>query len=216
MLRLPLAASTPPEQVRPGCIAMDLTYFKRYRMEIHLAGRDLSPWPAPPEYRFLAWEPTMLDAFARAKYVSFRGELDSQVFPCLAEFDGCRRLMAEIAQKPGFLPGATWLVLHSASRWGLASERPEYCGTVQGIRDRFGLGAIQNLGVAPRHRQSGLGTHLLLLALEGFRRAGLDRAYLEVTAQNNGAIRLYRRVGFVPIRTVYKTVETNCSCKDSQ
>jgi ribosomal protein S18 acetylase RimI-like enzyme len=191
---------------------MDLTYFKRYRMEIHLAGRDLSPWPSPPEYRFLPWEPAMLDAFARAKYISFRNELDSQVFPCLAEFDGCRRLMAEIAQKPGFLPDATWLVAHLPSGWSpSSSERPEYCGTVQGIRDRFGLGAIQNLGVAPEHRQAGLGTHLLLLALAGFRRAGLGRAYLEVTAQNNAAIRLYRRVGFVPIRTVYKTVETKCS-----
>jgi ribosomal protein S18 acetylase RimI-like enzyme len=153
----------------------------------------------------------MLDAFARAKYISFRDELDSQVFPCLAKFDGCRRLMAEIVQKPGFLRDATWLVAFSRSGWSSPSERPEYCGTVQGIRDRFGLGAIQNLGVAPDHRQAGLGTHLLLLALEGFRRAGLDRAYLEVTAQNNAAIRLYRRIGFMPIRTVYKTVETHYS-----
>jgi ribosomal protein S18 acetylase RimI-like enzyme len=35
--------------------------------------------------------------------------------------------------------------------------------------------------------------------------------YLEVTAQNQGAIRLYRRVGFAVIRTVYKAVEVEYS-----
>jgi hypothetical protein len=151
----------------------------------------------------IAWELPLLDAFARAKYLSFRSELDANVFPCLSEFEGCRRLMTEIARKPGFLPEATWLVVYSPG----GGERSEYCGTVQGIRDKHGLGAIQNLGVAPEHRGCGLGRSLLLRALAGFRQAGLHRVYLEVTAQNDAAIRLYRRVGFVTIRTVYKAVE---------
>ena len=84
---------------------------------------------------------------------------------------------------------------------------PEFCGTVQGIRDVSGLGAIQNLGIAPEHRNGGLGTILLFHALQGFRRAGIGRVYLEVTAQNEGALRLYRRLGFVTVKTVYKAVE---------
>lgn len=83
----------------------------------------------------------------------------------------------------------------------------EACGTVQGIRDPAGLGAIQNLGITPEHRNSGLGTALLFCALAGFQRAGIARVYLEVTAQNEGAIRLYRRLGFVTVKTVYKAVE---------
>ena len=47
----------------------------------------------------------------------------------------------------------------------------------------------------------------MLKALEGFKRAGLVRAYLEVTSQNDGAIRLYRRLGFSKVRTVYKVIE---------
>jgi hypothetical protein len=43
--------------------------------------------------------------------------------------------------------------------------------------------------------------------LGGFRQAGISRVYLEVTAQNEGAIRLYRRLGFVTVKTVYKAVE---------
>jgi ribosomal protein S18 acetylase RimI-like enzyme len=186
---------------------MDLAYFKRFRMEIKLAGRDLRPASVPPDYCFLPWNQSLLDAFSQAKYRSFRNELDANVFPCLSEFDGCRRLMSEIVRKPGFLPGATWLAVYSPG----GRNRPEYCGTVQGVRDKHGLGAIQNLGIAPEHRSMGLGTSLLLHSLAGFRQAGVQRVYLEVTAQNQGAISLYRRVGFVAIRTVYKAVEAEYS-----
>jgi ribosomal protein S18 acetylase RimI-like enzyme len=193
---------------------MDLIYFKRYRMEITLAGRDLAPLRAPEGYRFDAWSPALLDAFAEAKYLSFRGEIDANVFPCLGELDGCRRLMNEIVRKPGFLPETTWLLTYGRGRapGGAPStlgpgRRPEFCGTVQGIRDVGGLGAIQNLGIAPEHRNGGLGTVLLFQALQGFRRAGIGRVYLEVTAQNEGALRLYRRLGFVTVKTVYKAVE---------
>jgi len=186
---------------------MDLTYFKRYRMEINLLGRDFAPGPLPDGYEFVSWDESLLDAFAQAKYVSFREEIDANVFPCLGELAGCRRLMREISRKPGFLPGATWLAIYRPDE----SAEPEYCGTVQGIRARDELGAIQNLGIAPGHRDCGLGTSLLFRSLEGFQRAGLRRVYLEVTAQNSGAIRLYRRLGFVTVKTVFKAVEATCS-----
>ena len=48
----------------------------------------------------------------------------------------------------------------------------------------------------------------MLRALGGFRRAGVARVTLEVTAQNEAAIGLYRRLGFSPFKTVYKVVET--------
>jgi len=79
------------------------------------------------------------------------------------------------------------------------------------VRERSGLGAIQNLGITPPHRGRGLGRALLLQALHGFRRAGLGRAFLEVTAQNEGAIRLYRRLGFRCRKTLYKAVDTSHS-----
>ncbi len=191
---------------------MDLTYFKRYRMEIDLAGQDLSDVELPPGYRFLSWDDALLDAFARAKYESFRDEIDANVFPCLGELDGCKRLMDQISRKPGFVSGATWLIAHAAPDLEeSAREEPEYCGTVQGIRSQDGFGAIQNIGITPGHRGRGLGTRLLFRALAGFRRAGLDRVYLEVTAQNDGAVRLYRRLGFSTAKTVFKAAEAACS-----
>jgi ribosomal protein S18 acetylase RimI-like enzyme len=114
--------------------------------------------------------------------------------------------MQEITEKPGFLPSATWLAIHDASE-GVA----DICGTVQGIHDAGGMGSIQNLGITPEHRGRGLGSCLLYRALHGFREAGLERAFLEVTAKNARAVRLYRRVGFRHAKTVYKSVEVALS-----
>jgi ribosomal protein S18 acetylase RimI-like enzyme len=191
---------------------MGLTYFKRYRMEIDL-GRVLPRVDPPPGYRLVPWDAMLLRAHAEAKFLSFRHEIDANVFPCLGEFDGCLRLMTEISRKEGFLPNATWLMVQDGADMSShdAPEHDEFglslCGTVQGIRDRSGLGAIQNLGITPEHRGRGLGSSLLLHALEGFQYAGLRRAFLEVTCQNEGAVRLYRRLGFYKVRTVYKAAE---------
>jgi len=175
---------------------MSVRYFKRYRMEIDL--NDAPPLPTLPNgYTWTCWNPSLISTFADVKYHSFQGEIDATVFPSLANPQGCYYLMNEISHKRGFLPEATWLVAWEGS----------YVGTIQGIRDRPGMGAIQNLGVLPHYRGKGLGSALLLKALDGFRRWGLPRAFLEVTALNDAAVQLYRRLGFRCHKTIYRAVE---------
>jgi len=185
---------------------MALTYFKRYRMEINLLRRDLARPGVPKGYRLIPWDNSLLEIHAEVKYESFHDTIDANVFPCFTELAGCYRLMSEIVRKPGFLPHATWLAT-CADDGGV----PEYCGTVQGLCDGSGLGAIQNLGVIPGHRGRGLGTVLMDRALRGFRQVGLTRAFLEVTADNWAAIRLYERLGFAVVKTVFKATEVACS-----
>lgn len=176
--------------------AMAITYYKRFRMEVDLDGA-LPPTGLPAPFTWAAWDETLIEHHAEVKYLSFRHEIDSQVFPCLGDRHGCQRLMREIRRKPGFLPAATWLI-----------AGPEgFCGTVQGVMDRGPIGAIQNLGVVPAYRGLGLGRALIRHALDGFRRSGLSRAYLEVTAENLQAVRLYRDVGFRRAKTLYKAVD---------
>jgi ribosomal protein S18 acetylase RimI-like enzyme len=176
---------------------MSIAYFKRFRMEINL--NELAPLPPLPEgYAFVPWDETLLEVFAEVKYYSFMDEIDSVVFRSLGSKHGCSYLMREISRKVGFRPEATWLVANAGGS----------CGTIQGISERSGLGAIQNLGVLPQHRGRGLGKALLMKALYGFRNSGLGRAFLEVTAQNESAIRLYRQLGFRCRKTIYKMVET--------
>lgn len=182
---------------------MGVTYFKRYRMEIDLLGRLFEAPPLPEGYFLLPWHQRLVPAHAEVKYRSFREEIDAHVFPCFGEREGCQRLMSDIAEREGFLESATWLLEYRT----IANRRGDYCGTIQGIRDTYGMGAVQNIGIIPEHRGRSLGSILIRHALEGFRSTGLRRASLEVTAQNTGAIRLYHRLGFRKVKTVYKAAE---------
>lgn len=182
---------------------MAMTYFKRFDMEFDLS----RPFPEPRlpvGYEWIAWSPEWLETHAATKFRSFRTEIDASVFPCLGSSDGCMRLMNDITRKDGFLPQATWLVAYR----GNDPELPEFCGTIQGIGDTQGTGSVQNLGVVPEHRNLGLGRQLLFQAMVGFRIAGMKRAFLQVTARNAGALKLYRQLGFECTRTLYKVVET--------
>ncbi len=182
---------------------MGLTYFKRYRMEFDLTRTLFPARKLPTGYRFRAWDDSLLKAHAKTKYRCFRHELDASVFPSLGHLDGCLRLMRQITRQEGFLHHATWLLEHDDP----ANHRWEFCGTIQGLRTRADIGSVQNVGIVPEHRGRGLGTMLLRKSLEGFREAGMKRVSLEVTAKNAGARRLYRRLGFRSVRTVYKTAE---------
>lgn len=171
-----------------------VSYFKRYKMEMDLLS---TPSPRlPDDFAFAAWSYDLLDVHADMLFGSFYQEIDAQVFPSLGDRQGSLSLMMEMTRKRGFLAEATWLLLGPLGP----------CGTVQGLRERDGAGSIQNLGILPGWRGRGLGEALLLQALHGFRQAGLGRARLEVTAQNDPAVRLYHRLGFRRSKTLYKAV----------
>ena len=172
-----------------------LTYFKRYRMELDLR----YPRPAaalPGGFYWVPWAESLLEVHAEVKFLAFQGEMDALVFPSLADRAGCRELMGAIRERVGFCPAATWL----------AAGRDGCVGTVQGIVDEQGHGGIQNLGVMAAYRGKGLGKALLLKALSGFVAAGLRRAFLEVTARNDPAVRMYRQLGFRSYKTIYRSV----------
>ena len=188
----PVAPRPPPEGV-----CGPISYYKRFKMEADL--NALPPAELPEGYGWVPWAPDLAEPHAETLFQSFVGEVDALIFASLGSRDGCRLLMVEISRKIGFVPEATWLL---ASPWG-------HCGTIQGIRERAGLGAIQNLGILTAHRGRGLGGLLLLQAMHGFKRAGLSRCMLEVTATNERAIRLYRRFGFRRAKTLYKAVITS-------
>lgn len=173
-------------------------YFKRFRMEIDLQDGVPSVPPLPQGYSWAAWTDDLLEEHADVKFASFVDEIDSLLFLSFTSRDGCVRLMREICNKIGFLPSATWLIRHENAP----------VATIQGIRDRIGMGSIQNVGVLHGHRGKGLGAALLLQAMHGFCHASCHKAHLEVTAENQSAIRLYHRLGFRRRKTLYKIVDT--------
>ena len=180
---------------------MGVTYFKRYKMEIRLAQLEPVACKLPVGFELRPWTPELLNEHALVKWESFHSEIDSHVFPCLGEREGCVRLMREITSRPNFIPEATWLACHETpTLW-------QACGTVQGLMTSPREGAIQNLGVHPDYRDQGLGRALLASALEGFRSVGCTHVQLEVTVQNTAAVRLYERMGFRHVETLFKVAD---------
>jgi ribosomal protein S18 acetylase RimI-like enzyme len=182
---------------------MNFQYVKRYRMELNLLRWQYTSLRLPMGYRLVPWHQTLAMVHADVKYHSFQGSIDAQVFPCLGELEGCQRLMSEIKAKEGFVPEATWLVEYV----GAGIRRAEYCATIQAVRIQKYKASVQNIGVLPEHRGRGIGTALIQASMLGLQQVGVTQVGLEVTAENQGAVRLYRQIGFRTVRTLYKSVE---------
>jgi ribosomal protein S18 acetylase RimI-like enzyme len=195
------------QTLQPGGMVMATQYVRRFRMEFDLLAQRVPAPSLPLGYHWVAWHPRLQERHAAVKHESFQFEIDSQVFPCLGTLDGCRSLMNEIARQHSFLPAATWLITYRDLDIPPAGQPVIDCGTIQGMIPAISVGAVQNVGIAPAHRGLGLGRALVLKALHGFRRAGLDRVFLEVTADNTPAVELYQSIGFRLKRTMFKAVE---------
>jgi ribosomal protein S18 acetylase RimI-like enzyme len=159
--------------------------------------------PLPPGYDLLTWDESIRESHARAKFESFRDELDTNIFSCLGNEEGCRRLMRDISFRDGFLPESTWLLVKKSPERKMAVP----CGTIQAIRIAPRIAAIQNVGVIPSQRGLGFGARLVNHALAGMRASRIEFGQLEVTAHNLGAIRLYERLGFLKLKVVYKSTD---------
>jgi ribosomal protein S18 acetylase RimI-like enzyme len=178
----------------PAMSVVAISYFKRYKLEIDLAGLAAPAWP--DGFAPVAWRADLLDAHADVLAASFHGEIDAVVFPSLGHRAGCGGLMFEVARRHAFIPEATWLVV--------GPDGP--CGSIQALRERGVLGAIQNVGITPAYRGRGLGKALVLQSLCGMYQSGLGRAVLEATAHNEAAMRLYAALGFRRTKVLYKAV----------
>ncbi|CAH1660968.1 GCN5-related N-acetyltransferase [Hyphomicrobiales bacterium] len=114
-------------------------------------------------------------------------------------------------------PTAAWLAGFAAANGVSASRRRSHDAIIESIampaafatlRDRgepvgFGLAVYERAAVglfdiviAPEHRGRGYGRALVAALMAWGRKAGADRAYLQVRAENDGARRLYDRIGF--------------------
>lgn len=179
---------------------MTQTAYKRFRMQIELRNVLLDPPGLPEGYRWLSWRSLLLERHAQVKWRAFREDLDGKVFACLGHSSGCLGLMREIVAQKTFCAASTWMVVYQPE----PDWPPSDCGTIQGILRTGGIGAIQNVGVTPEHRNLGIGRALVSQALRGFIECGAAQAILEVTAQNELAVRLYRSMGFEVVEVLYR------------
>jgi GNAT superfamily N-acetyltransferase len=138
----------------------------------------------------------LLRSHAEVLAACFCGATDAIIFPSLGSREGCVGLFTEVVRRRDFIPESTWLLV--------GPEGP--CGSIQALRERIGIAAIQNIGICPGYQNQGLGRALLLHALQALYDAGYGRVQLEVTASNTPAMRLYQSLGFRRTKVVYKPV----------
>lgn len=91
-------------------------------------------------------------------------------------------LVADDPGRPGELLGSCWTRVHEPT-----DRDPQ-------------LGEIFVIGVAPGHQGERLGASLVLAGLDHLAKRGITTGMLWVEADNEPALRLYRRLGFAPHR----------------
>ena len=90
-------------------------------------------------------------------------------------------------------PGAFALVVEGQG----AEEQGQVIAFVLAQAKRRGLGHIITIDVRGEFRRLGLGRKLMELAEERLRQRGVSRVLLEVSTQNEHAIRFYQELGYV-------------------
>ena len=180
---------------------MAIQFVKRHQMAFDFSKTPLATPDLPEGFRFVPWEKSLLEPHADIKHRGFRDDPDGAIFPTFREYERCLRLMEAISSNRSFQPKATLLIAR-----GGPDELFEYVANIQGMQPAGELGAIQNVAVLPEYRNRGLGRALLLGSLRGFRLAGARRVTLEVTADNQFAVRLYEHVGFKTFKTYFREI----------
>lgn len=141
--------------------------------------------------RLQPWRESNFEEAAKLVANSYRGHVDSDINDQYRSPTGARRFLSNIVEFPGcgiFFPAASYAAFDSAGF---------LCGISLASLVAPDSGHITQLCVAPSHRNIGLGAELLRRSLLSFAAHGCGSASLTVTAANQGALRLYERMGFV-------------------
>lgn len=136
--------------------------------------------PLPAGIRLFPYSPERAEHFHSTYLAAFR---DRPGFPAW-DLETWR---AAYTGEPGFSPELSLLALDGAVGAAYA---------VSAVKGQTGW--VLQMGVSLNYRRRGLGAGLLASLLRRFQAAGLVEAALDVNLNNEGARKLYARLGFVP------------------
>lgn len=144
-----------------------------------------------PQLDLADWSERLLGQSAVLIRECYADHVDSQINDQYQSLGGARRFLHNTTQHPGagvfFRPAATVAI---------DKLTHEVTGLCLGSLVQSTTGHITQLCVSPHLRGRGLGSLLLVRAMERFADAGCTALSLTVTASNRSAIGLYERAGF--------------------
>jgi ribosomal protein S18 acetylase RimI-like enzyme len=140
---------------------------------------------------FEKWSDHYQDAAAQLIAGAYAGHVDSRINDQYRSAAGARRFLYNIVQYPGC--GAFYRAASYAAFEGVSGR---LCGVSLASIVAPECGHITQICVSPQVRGMGVGHALLRKSLTTLREMGCRVASLTVTAANEDAVELYKRVGF--------------------
>lgn len=143
-----------------------------------------------PETGIRSWNWQYLVPASKVIYDSYVGSPDFHLCRDYQSSRGCLRFLRNLVENSAcgvFVPDETLIAFN---------DEKEFSGILLATRISSDTGMIPQISVRRRDHGKGIGTRLLRAYLKIARKHGMKRVALSVSAQNQGAYRLYERLGF--------------------
>lgn len=174
--------------------AYDVNLKLHERQFMHCSLQPWPGWPTGPSARKLdldTWQDRYRDDAAKMLADAYAGHVDSKINDQYRSVHGARQFLTNIVEYPGcgrFDEGASWLA------WSRDTGR--LVGACLASRVADDVGHITQVCVSPAVRGRGVGYELMIHSMRSMAETGCTHCSLTVTTANQGAIELYRRMGF--------------------
>ena len=155
--------------------------------------------PAPAALaglRLERWDDRYFAACARLIQLAYANHMDGEINDQYRSESGALKFLKNIILLPGcgqFQPQASFVLRSPHSH--------ELAGVVLTSLVAPGVAHTTQICVMPGYQRHGIGRRLMQAAIDALRARGISKLSLTVTAANDPAVRLYRKLGFVPIKT---------------
>ena len=164
-------------------------------------GNSSTPARAAPAalagLRLERWDDRCFAACARLIQLAYANHMDGEINDQYRSESGALKFLKNIILLPGcgqFQPQASFVLRPPHSH--------ELVGVVLTSLVAPGVAHTTQICVMPGYQRHGIGRRLMEAAIDALRERGISKLSLTVTAANDPAVRLYRKIGFTPIKTL--------------
>lgn len=181
-----------PEELAPTFASQHFRAYRRLFLHLDLAAGQEAP---PPRWPLRPWPGTTFESAATLIQESYARHVDSLINDQYRTFGGSLRFLQNVVHYPGcgVFDEAASAVADDVAGGALA-------GLVLVSRVRQDVAHVTQVCVAPRWRGRGLGRQLFDAVRSNLRQRGFAAITLTVTEANQGALKLYRQLGFTVLR----------------